>query len=176
MCVAASMPAFSPSNACAQTGQLELFADRAGISCALTDSPGFVSIFVIQTGGESSTGVGWFSAPKPACWNATWLTDNWAPNSLKWGTSQTQLLIAFGPCRPLPAFVAEILFMSAGSAPACCRYQITSTSNYTNCNFAELPMIVGPGSVTINPSTSCPCMGPVATESSTWGRVKSLYR
>jgi hypothetical protein len=49
---------------------------------------------------------------------------------------------------------------------------------YVDCAFAEFPATAGQG-VTINPDGSCPCgqlNQPLATEPSTWGQVKSLYR
>jgi hypothetical protein len=164
------------SRASAQTGTLELFADRAGTSCVLADAPYVQSVYVFQTGGASSTLVGEFSAPKPACWNTVWLGDNWNPNLAKIGSSQTQILVSFGVCRPLPAFVLEIQYLAGGTATPCCDYEITMATEYVSCDFGEIPMTVGPRSVAINPDASCPCMIPVSTESSTWGRVKSLYR
>lgn len=166
-------------NALAVTGQLELFADSHATSCALADAPGLISVFVFQTAGEASTAVGWFAAPKPACWNATWIADN-VSNATKVGGSQTAISVGFGICRPLPAFVLEILFISAGATPPCCEYSLTvpqgKTLAYLVCDtFWEQPLTIG-RKVTINPDASCPCMLPVATEASTWGRVKSLYR
>jgi hypothetical protein len=164
------------SQSFSQTGTLELFADRAGTACVLADTPYFQSIYVFQTGGASSTGVR-FSAPRPACWNATWIGDNWGSGA-KVGSSQSDVTVGFGVCRPLPVLVLEIQYLAGGTATPCCKYEIKPIARfaYTNCNFFELPMVVGPRAVTINPDESCPCMVPVSTEESTWGRVKALYR
>jgi hypothetical protein len=158
----------------AQTGQLELFADPAASSCALVHTPYIESVYVFQTAGAATTGVGWFSAPKPDCWNATWVADNAAPG-LKTGSSQTSITVILRVCRPLPALILEIQYLAGGTSSPCCKYVI-SASEYIDCSFQEWPMTIGPRSVTINPDESCPCQSPLATEPSTWGRVKALYR
>ena len=43
-----------------------------------------------------------------------------------------------------------------------------------DCNFAEIP--ASGGRMVFNPDVTCPCVQPNATEESTWGKVKSLYR
>ncbi len=43
-----------------------------------------------------------------------------------------------------------------------------------NCALVELPATAG--RFTFNADATCPCIPPNATEASTWGKVKSLYR
>lgn len=160
----------------ADTAQLELFSDAALSSCSLTDVPGLVIVYVAQTGGEPMSGVQ-FSAPKPACWNATWVGDEWGTSGGEFGNSQTLASVAYGECRTAPALVIKMLFLSAGSTSPCCAYNTLDADIYSDCVlFHDHPLETGPRSVTINPDASCPCALPVAVEPSTWGRVKSLYR
>jgi len=164
----------------AQVGTLELFGDRSATSCLLAHTPFIESVYVIQTGGLATTGVGVFSAPKPACFNAVWIGDVNPPAGTKIGSSQTSITVAVGVCRPLPAVILEIQYLAGGTSTPCCIYNLALMPGiplkYTGCDFGERPMILGPHSVTINPDPSCACDAPLATEPSTWGRVKSLYR
>lgn len=162
----------------ADTAQLELFSDAGLSSCSLSDVPGPVIVYVVQTGGEPMSGVR-FSAPKPACWNATWVGDDYGSTGGEAGNSQTVASVAYGQCRTAPALVIRMLFVSAGSTSACCAYNTLDADIYSDCVFPlfhDHPLATGPKSVTINPDASCPCALPVAVEPSTWGRVKSLYR
>jgi hypothetical protein len=164
----------------AQVGQLEMFADRNASTCVLAHTQYVESVFIFQTKGGNTTGVAYFKAPKPACWNTTWLSDVQPLAGSRVGNSQTGILdVAMGQCAPLPAFVLEIQYLAGGTSTPCCNYPLLPISVhslvYTGCGFNEIPMTIG-RSVTINPDASCPCQLPVATESSTWGRVKSLYR
>jgi hypothetical protein len=168
----------APLLAHAQTGVLELFGDRAGSSCVLADTPNFQSVFVFLTGGGPATGVFSFSAPRPACWNTVWLSDNWAPNAGKLGGSQTSISIFFGECRSAPWPVVEILYLAGGTATPCCQYEVvvSAATAYAACDFSEPPVVVGPRSVTIKSDQTCPCDLPLETESMTWGHVKALYQ
>jgi len=162
----------------AVTAQLELFSDANGTACSLSDAAGLVTVYVVQTTGEVTSGVR-FSAPKPACWNATWAGDDYGPLGGESGNSQTVADVAYGECRTPPTLVVQMRFLSVGATPACCAYNTLDAVIYSDCIFPAFhdhPLETGPRSVTINPDASCPCQLPVATEPTTWGRVKSLYR
>jgi hypothetical protein len=172
--------------------QLDLFADQASTQCQLSDAePGLKFVYVFLNGPISATGVG-FSAPRPACWlGASWATDILpAPRAVA-GNTQTDIFITlYGDgdvnfCKETPVLVCTMLFVTSGTALPCCKISVAPIAKpiasylplyYFNCNnFNEQPLAVG-RSVTINDDASCPCELPVAVESSTWGRVKSLYR
>jgi hypothetical protein len=177
MIVAAAVLSCFASSASAQTGKLELFADRNASSCQLTDAPGLISIFVFQTAGNS-TAIGAFRVIRPDCWNATYAGESEFPNPGHAGSSQTDgVSVPFGACKAPPIFVIQIFFLSAGTSGPCCNLVATAVPGfeYSDCNFIDRPAVIGHG-ITINPNSSCACGGPLATEPTTWGRVKSLYR
>ena len=170
------MCALVAGSANAQSTKIELSADVNRTSCELVDQGGFFTIYVFQTGSFQSTAVR-FKAAKPACWlGATWVGDSSTYVSL--GNSQTDWSVAYGACKTLPVLVGQINYQAAGASLPCCEAVVTAPPIefvYTDCSFAEHPLVPGQ-KVVINPDQSCPCNLPLATEQSTWGRVKSLYR
>jgi len=187
------------SSASAQSYKLEFSGDASASSCVLASGGvGLSKVHVILTGSGGATGV-LFGAQVPACWaGATWVADNLAmqvvypdtqnpPTGDVWlaiGNSQDPigLSIAFTACVDLPIHIGSIDFMGTAPSP-CCEFVTTHPSAWTSfstpaqvadCNF-QAHNIAG-GSVTVSSGPLCPCQQALATEQSTWGRVKSLYR
>jgi hypothetical protein len=157
--------------------RIELFTDVNHSSCEISDQGGIKTLHVFLTGTNTAT-LAAFRARVPSCWTgATWLFDDTQYVSV--GNSQQEISVAFGLCLAPPVHVAEINIMTSGAAPQCCEMHIEQPIDFAlmfvDCGFAETP--VNPGQhVTVNPTEQCPCMNPIRTESSTWGKVKSLYR
>jgi hypothetical protein len=163
--------------------KIELYADVNRASCSISEpiSPPIVQVHVFITGPTSVTGVR-FKAPKPACWvGATWLGDMTTYGGI--GNSQTDWSVGFGQCLSTTpaAYVGAISYLISNQAQPCCEVTAVPSIEFviTDCtaNFVEhelgttKPLIV-------NPDQSCGCQSGLttATEASTWGRVKSLYR
>jgi hypothetical protein len=73
--------------------------------------------------------------------------------------------------------LGSALFNSSGAVAACSYVSVVNADNFVNpiatdCLFGEYP--IKTGQAIVNPDGSCQCN--VATQPSTWGRVKSLYR
>lgn len=180
--------------------KVEFSADHSGSSCSLAgNGVGPSSIHVVLTGSGGVTAV-LFGAKIPACWEgATWVRDNTAlpvvtPESdgnpagdywLSIGNTQDPLglSIAFRGCVDLPLYLGTIEFIG-GSPTPCCEFPVTHPSAWDNfdtvaqvvdCNnFTEHD--ADGGSVRVNSGPGCECQHALATEESTWGRVKALYR
>jgi hypothetical protein len=181
--IAAAITLVSCVVARAQTAKIDLYADNNRASCEIADQgTALHTVYVFMTGNASATGVR-FAAPKPACWiGATWVGDQIVPGgSAAIGNSQGDWSIAWSPCRPLPLLVGQINYFATGASSPCCDYLPQAPGNiltifvWTDCSFEERPLTVGQ-KVVVNPSAACRCQSPLATEPSTWGRVKSLYR
>jgi len=172
--------------------KIELYANLERTQCTLSenvDPPG-VSIYVFLTGPVPATGAR-FKVPKPDCWvGATWVGDSLYPEHLSVGDSQTDWSIGFfaghGGCIPShtpPIFIGTVNFSVAGQSLPCCEVKVEPAQQFvfTDCdvNYAyEHPLSTGQ-TVFVNADASCSCelsLLPLRTESSTWGRVKSLYR
>lgn len=167
--------------ALAQTDKIELFSDASMTSCELYDqSPGLRSVYVFLTGPVPATGLR-FKALKPDCWAGATFVGDITP-FLAIGNSQNDMSVAFGACLTPPVRVDQINFFTAGGPGACCQMSAVAPQLpqfallYTDCNFFEVLIPPDGRMVTINPNSSCPCNQPLATEPTTWGRVKSLYR
>ena len=70
-------------------------------------------------------------------------------------------------------------FTAIGHGQPCCDYPVLPAPpepgvQVYRCDDRIYHYGTGRG-VIINPDASCPCDTPLATESTTWGRVKSLY-
>lgn len=183
---ALALVAFGAGVVSAANYQVKISADNTLSSCALAgNGSGVQQVHVFLTGDESATAV-MFYLPIPSCWSGTtWLSDNLAEDWLFIGSSQEDLglSIAFGVCRSLPLYLGHVDFAGVTSS-TCCDLTLVHPSAWTNyatptqavdCNFDEFD---GAGSkLIINPASSCPCgQQPLATEESTWGHVKALYR
>jgi hypothetical protein len=165
---------------------LAFFADEAGTQCEVVNTRSeIVTINMFLYGWGRGASAVTFYAPTPACWtDALWLGDAINENYLWLGSthdSHAGLTVAFGGCKDLPLYLGSMSFAASGSQP-CCHYDVLpglpATVNQlriVDCDYN--PVVIPYTSVTINPNAACPCgMGPVATEETSWSRLKALYR
>ena len=182
----------------AQSYKLEFYASDTSPGCALASGGvGMSQVHVVLTGTGGVMAL-LFGAQIPACWNATWVGDNLArptiypggndiPGDVWLGIGDTQqdlgLSIAFTTCTDLPLYIGTVDFLGASPAP-CCPLAVTHPSAWSN--FSTLAQVVdcsfiaheaAGGSILVSSGPTCACEHqPLATEQSTWGRVKALYR
>ena len=168
--------------------RIELHPDINMAACAISEPlmPPIVQVYVFITGPMTATGAR-FAVPKPACWlGATWLGDALPPGTAVIGTSQTDWSLAFyaggWPCsdsQTPPLYLGAISFLITNQAQACCHVDAVPGLDYafTDCNYAEHPLET-PVPMIVNPDNTCGCQGGIllATESTTWGRLKAMYR
>jgi hypothetical protein len=162
----------------AQAGAIGLFKDPAGTICSFEDkSPGMVAVYVVHVGTGGATACQ-YSAPKPNCLAATFLSDtNVFPVTI--GNSQNGVSVGYGTCRSGSIHVQTINYFTQGLTPACCRYYVipdpnaaSGTIDTVDCN--STIVVASTIRTVINATTACPCGEPTAEES-TWGQVKTLY-
>jgi hypothetical protein len=168
---------------------IDLFADQSGTQCSLVDHAGLTPIYVFLGGSAAATAVQ-FAAPRPACWvGATWVGDGFPGPRGPFGNTQTGIQLPLfapgvGECKTPPTLICTMYFTTTGAAQSCCDMVVVPPTifpgepypiEYLDCNLGAYQAFAG-HKVTINPSASCQCSGPLATEPTTWGRVKSLYR
>ena len=89
------------------------------------------------------------------------------------GTITTDLTVAYGECKTGSIVIGTLSWIIPQGifdvAPADSQTRVL----YIDCNFAEVPTVGGRAHSTDHPTGDCI---PLATESSTWGSVKALYR
>lgn len=159
-------------------GRLGVFGDTGGASCAITQPPsGLFQVHFVHIECEGATGFQ-FSAPKPACLNATYLNDiNVFPVVL--GNTQTGVAIAYGSCKTGNFLVSSAQFFSGGTSPECCLYYLFPDPNLDPPQYAvsDCDFIVHVGDVkggVVNQTGACSCEA-IGTEDSSWGKIKALY-
>jgi hypothetical protein len=140
-----------------------MFSDASGTSCALADNePGLKNIYVFVDGPDTYTGAR-FAAPRPPCFNATWMYDSSPYVTI--GNSPTDVSIAFGMCMDAPLPVMTITYMSTGNTTGCCQFKAeappaTGRLLVTDCSFAELTAAATPmGISSDNSCASCQSAG-----------------
>jgi hypothetical protein len=161
-----------------QGGTLGLYSDTAGLDCNLWDVvPGIGTYYVVHTGTSGATAVQ-FSAPKPACFLATYLADT-AVFPATYGDSQTGVIVAYNGCYHSPIHVLSILYFCQALTAPCCVYRALPDPSVSSgrievadCSFMLL--FAAEGCAIVNPNNSCPCQG-TPVEESTWGGIKALY-
>jgi len=164
--------------------RIEFYADAAMSNCMITDvapSPSFVQIHMFQTGTLPGTDV-IFGARIPSCWvGATWLGDFFAIEAIGNSTqSDFGVILLHGACQEPPVYLGYMNFFASGQGLPCCAYPAHPTIDndifaVRECGlgFNYRPLLARPA--IINGNANCPCEAPLATEETTWGRVKALY-
>lgn len=166
-------------SATAQTGIVGIFADPAGTSFALSDSPpmGLKLYYIVHVNTSGATGAQ-YRAKLPLCMTQTgamWLADmNIYPVAI--GNSQAGVAVAYGACRSSPIHVQTIQVFAMGTTPACCYWTVDAdpaagaTVMVSDCDFNVIPGTGGVG--IINQDHTCPG---TPVEDTTWGRVKTMF-
>jgi len=177
LCVGAA-PAFG------QGGQIGMFRTASGIICQVYDQAGLVSIPVVHVLTPGATACQ-FSAPLPGCWtNAIFLSDT-AVFPVTIGSSQAGVAVGYGACLGSPIHVLTINVFSQTPITdpyACCGWPVLPDPNVVSGKIEVVDcvndllyadgvmsyVVAGEG----NQCEDCT----TATEQSTWGAVKALYR
>jgi hypothetical protein len=153
---------------------IRLYADPAFTQCTLSDTaPGVVTVYAALYAFDAD-GVRFRVAASPG-FTGVWLSD--ATPYFKVGSSPTDLSVAFGKCLVGINLVATFTYQLFGTST--CSDLATAAPvgfpfpYYDTCGFTGDPL--SPASLHVNCSGSFDCI-PVATEPTTWGRVKALYR
>ena len=158
-----------------------VYVDENGYDAHIVDqNPALITLYVVAYLPEPATAVQ-FSAPKPACFLATYL-DEHTPFPIRIGNSQYDVAIAFGTCISTPQNVLTILYFGEGLTGDCCLYPLDMGADdpagipghitYTDCSDPPEIGNFRAGSSVVNWIPGCD--SPV--EQSTWGHVKSLYK
>ena len=158
-------------------GAIDLYRDTAGMGELVYDTmPGMLAIYVVHTG-EPYGGAAacQFSAPKPACFTAVYLSDM-NVFGVTIGNSQRGVSIGYGSCRQYPIHVLTMSFFGQGTTE-CCFYPVLPDPNEPSgqvvaVDCSQQLVTVKGGATVVNFTYGCYS---VPAEETSWGRVKSLY-
>ena len=167
--LALAAPAFP-----AAVGDISVYADASGNSCNISAPAGLVQVFVVHkfSDGGCATGAR-FKMTYPAAATFGGATWNYVPI----GDVRSDLSLAYGVLISTTTSLGSVSFFGGAPLPACSYFSILAADNFpnaiaTDCSFGEFPVKTGQGIA--NPDGTCQCN--VATEPTSWGRVKALYR
>lgn len=164
-------------------GPISAYADPAGSDLCLYDTgEGILTVYIVDnraywypaTGATASQ----FAAPKPACLEGTYLDES-SP-FVTAGNSQSGIIVMYGGCRVEgPFLILTIRYTVHGATPAGCAYEVvpdpadpTGEVTFVDCTPA---VVTAWGGVAYINGYGGLC-DEVATDETTWGRIKSLYR
>jgi hypothetical protein len=165
----------------ASADQVGIYTDQVATSCTLVGPGGFTpfSIYVVHRFTVGATGAQ-FKVTDTSTQAATGFE---ALNDFLVIGNLGDLSLAYGACLTGPDIAAvKLNYFAVGNATPCGQVSVDPAPSvaigqvlYTDCNFAELPATGG--TFWFNSNGTCDdCEEPNATEESTWGKVKSLYR
>jgi hypothetical protein len=121
--VFAIMVIFVPMAVRGQYARVDLWADPYGTTCGILDQGvGLKQIYVVVSESSGITATQ-FSAPKPTCFPATYLSDSQVfPVTI--GNSQTGVSIGFGQCKTSRVHCLTMNYFTTGTTEGCCPYQV----------------------------------------------------
>ena len=158
-------------------GRIGIFGDDAGLSCSISDPGGsvFKVIYIIHTGDvQPAIGSAWTLTWDPGM-TMVYMSDDASP-WFKNGNAQDGASISYYTCQTGVLKIDAVTFLSLGTSAPCSYFRLaphpTLGRSVIYCNFAYVPFLGG--EAIVNANATCPCS--VATEQTTWGSVKALYR
>lgn len=158
-------------------GAVDLYADNQGLTELITDAmPGLMVVYVVHTGQPlGGAAACQFSAPKPACFTAVYLSDM-NVFGVTIGNSQRGVSIGYGSCRQYPIHVLTMSFFGQGTTE-CCFYPVLPDPNEPSgqvvaVDCSQQLVTVKGGATVVNFTYGCYS---VPAEETSWGRLKSLY-
>ena len=166
-----------PSLASAQQGILVLSSDQVELNLVVDDhSWGTTSVYVMHLGTVGSTAAAFSYLEYPGVTMAR-AGDGPAPGMVAVGDIDTGIEVAYNECKAGFFPIYRIDYQTYGTSAPCSYLQVGPHPTYVAVRFIDCvggitdqPMLAV---AVVNPDQTC---NPGPTASSTWGRVKALYR
>ena len=162
----------------AQTDAFGVYQDQTGLNCNITMTfPALNEVWIVHKTSAGATG-SQFKVTAPTSGTLTAAGGGVAnANFLVIGEPYTDLSLAYTECLTGTFPVWKLSFFASAAVPDCQYISIIPAPDKVgvlsvDCTFAELPSYGGQGIISATAACNCD----VATQESTWGKVKSLYR
>jgi hypothetical protein len=154
-----------------------IYADAAGLDCEIADPGGsvFKTFHIVHTTSvQPAVGSAWRLEWDPGM-SMVYVGDDSSPY-FKVGNALDGASINYAPCATGTLKIDTVTMLSYGTSTPCSHLSLgphpTQGRVVIYCNFISIPFVVGNGIV--NGDQTCPCT--LATEETTWSKVKALYR
>jgi len=163
-------------------GRVALYSDAGLSECTLTDtSPRVADVYVVHSPvAYGAVGIMFKLAPS-AGFDGTWIEDIFPPGMGGVGTSPSGIAVGSLSCWFNDRLVLHVRYQMQGASSSCSFVEAVPYPGFswiitTTCGEGcELP--VDGSRLLVNADESCPCEPPpLASESTTWGRIKAMYR
>ena len=159
--------------------EISVFADQAGSSCTFNfTTPALYNAYVVHKTVAGATGSQFKVVNNTGVAFSAVVMNGY----LSIGDAFTDLSLAYGGCLAGPNIAVVQLSGAIFAAPSadCLTIEVVPAPNkvgvlVVGCTFEEIPAYSEPFQLGSGPTSECACIT-FATEQSTWGRVKSLYR
>lgn len=163
-------------------GQISMYIDEAGTQCGYPGQPaGFIPVYIYHEFHDGVTGSRFRIQQNETNW--TWFIDQpRLVDVLITGDTDTGVTLTYSACVTTRFNPITVFYEVPGTAAPCATLEIvaapTSLSGEvesTDCN--SLQYSTDTSGITMNPpDANCFCEELPATERSTWGKIKALYR
>ena len=171
------------SRAVGAAGTIDLFSDPVGGSCIIADhEPGPLTIYVLHRNTEAVAAAQFAVVGDPG-FTASFLSMTVPSNFLFIGTPE-DLSIAYQGCLSGSFLIATLTYQGYGTSTACSHVWVRPAPTspipgeiavLDECSF-HLAVGATWGPLVVNYLNQCPAWCIVATEPTSWGKIKALYR
>lgn len=171
-------------------------AQQGGLIGIYPDNPGFMECNLTETVGVSNYVYVVHTIYPEATQSQFMLLHNWVEAALvgvDYGTNLhvgdifTGVIVMYGGCKPLPHLLVTITFLPTAATQGCRLFQVladpaTFSGSIETVDCQGNTLIGAGGLMCVNEPLCCisadpyDCQPPLASEQSTWSRVKALYR
>ena len=163
------------------------YSDPAGNMCTLADNgEQALQVYVVHSVGSNPLGVvaADFRVVASSGFAADYVGENIEPGFLVLGDLRSGIQIAYALCVSGSFLVATITYQGHGTSQPCSAIEIqphpqapSGAIEVMDCYFdTARASTLGSLYVNVEEGACAPWCNPVSVESSTWGRVKALYR
>ena len=176
----------------AQSDYIGIFTDGSYDNCEFSDdSPDTLTAYVVHKNMPFSTGsrASRFQVRSGGGFTGTWISEQvasyaWYSDPLAIGNSQDGVAVAYILCLPSPILIVTVKYWCVGTSPPCSYLEVVPDPKSINdsiesvdCDY-NLVLSTEGRRLYFNSDGTCDCAEGIstATESTTWGRVKALYR
>lgn len=162
---------------------LDIFSDSQGMNCLVTDNaPGTIPIYIFHDVGPQGTTASQFRVATDAGFTGVYISHQVAPGFLYLGTPPDDYSVAYSSCMLGRFLISTVNYLGFGTSAACSHIWLAAAP--TSPIPGEMAVIACFEPLTVplthiavvNFTGSCPawCIG--ATEPTSWGKIKALYR
>jgi hypothetical protein len=179
----AAITAANAGAARAFLGPISIFSDTGGTNCLVTDhQPGMISLYIVQRYSSGAV-ASQFRVETSDGFTGVYVSHSVAPGFLDLGSPPDDYSVSYSGCVTGDFLVATLIYQGFGTSAACSHIEIRPAP--TSPVPGEIAIVdcssnlvagttFGPAVVNYQGECLVWCIG--AVESSTWGKIKAMYR